>query len=112
MTQIDELMTSEFKNPTWTLFKLSHSAEDSLELDLEDGVRYDLFIDNLKLHQIHVDAHDQENANPKNPKKKTPLSSQIESEKTINNTKYLRRIFKVLVQWDNTLNANKNAEQQ
>ena len=96
-TQLDDLMINDFKNLNWILFQANHE----IEFELEDGVRFDLFLDNLKLHQIHLQMPNQENTNPK----KKPILNNLNS--CITNTKYLRKIYKVLLQWDNALNSDK-----
>jgi hypothetical protein len=98
MTQLDELMANDFKNLNWILFKSNHE----IEYELEDGVRFDLFLDNLKLHQIHLQIPNQENENPK----KKPIL--INSNINVTNTKYLRKIFRVLLQWENSLNNERS----
>jgi hypothetical protein len=98
MTQLDELMLNDFKN--WDRILLKSNQE--IEFELEDGVRFDLFIDNLKLHQIHLQIPNQENVNPK----KRQILNNLDCYVT--NSKYLRKIFKVLIQWENALNSEKS----
>lgn len=59
---------------------------NDIQLELEDEVRIQLFIDNLRLHKICLD-------------------SQV--DKTVHFTKYLKKCFRTLMDWqsENILNS-------
>lgn len=61
---------------------------DEIKLELEDEVRLDLFMDNLKLHHFHTTSFQTDNS-------KTPLLN-----------KYLKRIIKLVVNWENELSCS------
>jgi hypothetical protein len=66
-------MQNQYANATSILFEMN----DKDELELEDEVRIQLFIDNLRLHQMYLESF----------KENTYL------------TKYLKKNLKILMEW-------------
>ena len=56
---------------------------EELKLDLEDDVRLELFVDNLKLHKIYLETLNNNN----NAKSKM-------------HSKYLKKMLKILTRWE------------
>jgi hypothetical protein len=67
------MMHNQFANATSILLEMN----DNDELELEDEVRIQLFIDNLRLHKLFLESS----------KENTYL------------TKYLKKNFKILMEW-------------
>ena len=85
-------MNNNFKKPFLTLFNTNE-----LQLELEDDVGVELFFDNLKLHKLNLTTSDKKNDNKY---KKRHLCS-----------RYLRKIIKTFVQWEQRIHGNNINEQ-
>ncbi len=80
-TQLEAVMRGDFKEFNTILFNM-----ESLHfLEGEDEIRLELFIDNLKLHQIYIE-------------------SQLDDMNPNYSTDYLKKIFKNLAEWQAHLN--------
>ncbi len=72
------IIQNNYKDVNLILFETKE-----INLELEDEVRLQLFIDNLRLHKIHKDLNKQDNL-----------------------TKYLRKNFKILIEWRSDQSSN------
>ncbi len=70
-----ELLKSDFQNSYQVLFN-----SNDVQLELEDDVRLELFLDNLKLHKHYVETS--------------------ESRPELSCNKYLKKIVKILLEWE------------
>lgn len=61
-----------------------------IEMELEDDVRFELYLDNLKLHQIEISSHLKNNSNNNTANKQNGV---------IPYNKHLKKLYKVLCQW-------------
>lgn len=76
LTQIEEVMNGDFENFNQILFN-SHA----INFEDEDEIRYDLILDNFKLHKFYLD-------------------SITAKENTNHLTKYIKKIFKNMKEWE------------
>ncbi|CAF0714453.1 unnamed protein product [Brachionus calyciflorus] len=88
-TIIDQVICNNFKSPNSILFGI-----DNLNVELEDEVRVELFLDNLKLHQMHLLTESQ---NCKDNIKKSVYMNQ-----------YLKKLVKLVINWENQI-SNDNS---
>ena len=70
-------MGKNFKGICKVLFDQNY-----VEMELEDEVRFQLYVDHLKLHQLEI-------INSKNARQAEPVS----------NHRYLKKLFKLFIQW-------------
>lgn len=87
LTFLCKIMNSNFKQPFLILFNTN-----DLQFELEEDVGVELFLDNLKLHKLNLESSDKENGNKHKHKH---LCS-----------RYLRKIAKILVQWDQRIHGS------
>ena len=82
-------MRNNFKNICKILFD-----QDCVEMELEDEVRFQLYVDHLKLHQVELSSS--KNCH------QASKSNRVELE-TISNHRYLKKLFKLFTQWRQVL---------
>ena len=80
ITQLEEVMRADFREFNMKMFNMQR-----LELVEEDEIRLELFMDNLRLHKIH-------------------LESQSEDVDMVYSTEYMKKIYKNLAEWQARLN--------
>ncbi|RNA28444.1 hypothetical protein BpHYR1_037625 [Brachionus plicatilis] len=86
LTAIDQVISSGFTGSNLILFGI-----DEFKLELEDEVRLELFMDNLKLHHIHI------------------TSTQCDNFKSSLLNRYLKKLIKLVVNWEYELNCSDNS---
>ena len=90
------MISLNFTNAPWVIFK-----SNDLKLDLEDDVRIDLILDNLKLHHHYTNRITTDDS----------LSSKRHKSFNLkNNSKYLEKIFRILIQWEKKINNSDISE--
>lgn len=73
-------MQNQYKQANLILFDVS-----DIQLELEDEVRVQLFIDNLRLHKLSLD---------------------VSNENQTYLTKYIKKNFKILIEWQSDQNSS------
>lgn len=81
-------MKKNFQDSNLTLF-----GSNNLDLELEDEIRIELFLDNLKLHQVYLETN--------NPNK-------LKYIKKLLTSKYLKKLLSLINQWEVQFYSNES----